>query len=445
MKIVIAGTGEVGGNLITNLSNENLQIVAIDPNPTLHEKYQHLPNVRTVQTDMLDSGTLDADLFKQVDLFLAVTNSDEANMVACLLAEQLGVKKTICRASHSLASSVKVLGVDHWINPTEICVDELLRLIMAPNSVASFPFCGEKMLLIGFRIHPFSKIVGQDFESLQADLIKQDTVLACWQCGDLTSLPSSISQQRVKSGDILYFLVYKQHLQRLRKLLGYQKSGGNKVFINGGGQVGLLLAQRLEQQKKHVKIIELNEPRSKQIASELSEALVLNIEGTNTVQLFAEGLSYADYFIAVTDHQPTNIVSAAIAAEAGVPYSITLLDHAACVPIVASNSPIYLGISPRQLTARYLSQFIHGEHIKIHFPIANSEVEFFELNININFEAGTRVADLALPQGSQVCLVERQAEVSLIQPSTQLYPKDTVVLATHRIDRRALLKIFQPE
>lgn len=449
MKIIIAGAGEVGFHLIENLRKEELDIYVIDIDAEVLEKLKQDFGVKTDHSNLIDSQFLTSTYLKDADLFLAITNSDETNMIACKLAAEAGARKTVCRIRQvdlrttTKEFSLKSLGIDWVINPVSLVADEMVRLVLTPNVVDNHLFLDQDILLTGYRMTEYSRIIGKKIETLEKEQKRFLFQIAIIQRKNNSFVPRK--EDVIKYGDVVYFIYQTKDFVPLRKILGYAQRlpKTRRVFINGGGNIGLLVAEKLEKANQEVKLIERDLSRSYHLAEILQKSLVLNFDGTDLSHLKAEGIENADYFIAVTDSEAVNITSCIQAAEQGVERTLCLVQQPEMVQIINQSTPITLGISPRALTARYLVQFIQGTNVSSYFSLINSQIEVLEVRL----ESGTNclnipLKELNLPENVLVGLIKRKNAFLMPKGETRLMAEDIILLVLHRFDREKALELF---
>ena len=449
MKIVIAGAGEVGFHLIENLSREDQDLLVIDINDDVLERLKQDYGVKTDHSNIVDSKFMSPTHLKDADLFLAITNSDETNMIACKLASEAGVKQTICRirqvdlATTKKEFSLKSLGIDWVINPVSLVADELVRLVLTPNIVDSHFFLDGKILLTGYRMTEYSRIIGRSIEALEEEFKRSLFQIAIIQRKSMSFIPQK--SDVIKYGDVVYFIYREEDFVALRRILGYAQkySKTRKIFINGGGNIGLKITEGLEKAHQEVKLIEHNLSRSYHLAESLQKSLVLNFDGTDLNQLTAEGIESADYFISVTDSESVNLTSCLLACDQGVERTICLVQQPELVQIIDQNTPLTLGISPRVSTARYLVQFIQGTNVSSYFALVNSQIEVFEIHLEPNSKClNIPLKHLSLPENVLIGMIKRKKSFLIAKGNTFLIAGDVVLLVLHRFDREKALSLF---
>ena len=451
MKLVIAGAGEVGFHLIENLCKEDLDILAVDTDGEVLKKLSSEYGIKTDQSNIIDSRFLSKSYLENVDLFLAITNSDETNMIACKTASDAGAKQTICRIRQVDFSrskkqvSLKSLGIDYIINPVSLVAEEIFHLVMAPNIVDRHEFMNGGISLLGFKIQPFSNVRNNTVAGLQKTLDPFDIQIGIIRRRELSLIPHK--ELVIEAGDIVYFFCRSEDMERLRFILGYQhkKKLQKRIFINGGGHIGVRLARKLENENHIVKIIEKETFRSYRISEALQKTLVLNFDGTDLKQLVAEGIENADYFISVTDNESINLTSCLLAADNGVERSICLVHQPEFTSIISEKTPIHLGISPRVLTTRHLARFIQESNVQSYFPLQNSHIAVLELHLNdLTPCLDVPLKDLQFPDDVMIGLIIRDKQVILPKGDHTLLAGDTILLTLHRLDRKKAMQFFQP-
>ncbi|MBU2512946.1 Trk system potassium transporter TrkA [bacterium] len=449
MKIVVAGAGEVGFNLIENLSREDLDISVIDIDAEVLDRLKQEFGVKTDYSNIIDSRYISPSYLSDADLFLAITNSDETNMIACKLASEAGAQKTICRirqidlSATNRQFSLKSLGIDWVINPVSLVADELIRIVLTPNIVDSHEFLNGDIMLTGYRMTEYSRIIGRKIGDLEKSMSKSQIQIVIFQRKNISFIPHR--DDVIKYGDIIYFIYRSKDFVTLRKVLGYaQKQAKTKrIFINGGGNIGLCLAERLEKWNQDVKVIEQDLARSYQIAEKLQKSLVLNFDGTDLDQLKAEGIENADFFIAVTDNEQINLTSSLLACEQGVERTICLVQQPELIQIISQNTPISLGISPRIISARYLVQFIQGTNVSSYFSLVNSQLEVLEVHLGPQARClNAALREINLPENVRVGIIKRSSEYLQPDANSKLKSGDIILLILHRFDRGKALEFF---
>jgi len=451
LKIIIAGAGEVGYHLIEDLYSENVEIFVTDNDPEVLEKLKADYQVQTELANIIDSSYLNRDHLEDADLFLAITNSDETNMIACKMAAEAGVKKTICRirqvdfSSADKEFALDTFGIDVVINPISIVAEELYNLVLVPNVVDSHRFMEGSASLAGYNITEHASILNKSYGEIAEDLENNFFQIAIIQRNAIPIVPSK--DERIELGDIVYFYCRTTAYQALRRYLGYTQRHlqVKRVFINGGGPLGVNLAKRLEASNIEVRIIENDIKRSHQISEILGKTWVLNFDGTDKKQLIAAGIEYADYFFSLTGNDQVNLSACLIAAQHEVERTLCLVKQPELIPILSQKTPISLGICPRLLTARHLARFIQDSTVFSYFSIGITKFEVLELNLDESTPClGISLQDLQLPGDVRIGFIKRNNELIIPTGDNSLLAGDSILLTLHRMERDQTLRYFKP-
>jgi len=452
LKIVIAGAGEVGFHLIEKLCREDHEISVIDTKLDVLERLRADFEIQTDHESIINSRFLHRTYLEKTDLFMAITNSDETNMIACKAASEAGTKKTICRIrqadlnSEKKPFSLKSLGIDWVINPVSLVANELFKLVLTPNIVDSNEFANGEILLTGYKMTDYSKILNHSLRDLEKNFLNGQFHIGIIQRKDMTIIPNK--DETIQQNDIVYFFYRSKNYHRLRIILGYNhlQSKSRHVFINGGGHMGLRVARSLEQANQNVKLIEKDLARSYHISEKLEKTLVLNFDGTDLKQLVAEGIENADFFMSVTDSEQINLTSCLLASQQGVERTICLVKQPELIPIIDQNTPISLGISPRMLTARHLLRFVQDTHVYTYFSLINSQIEILELHVNEDTLCLNQpLEDLDLPENVRIAVILRKNQFLVPSGDTVLSVNDTILVILHRLDRQKAMAFFKQE
>ena len=265
MKVLIIGAGEVGYHVIGALYRENVDIVAIDSDPSVLEQLQAEFNIKTLLGNATDGSLLEAAGAAEADLFLAITNHDETNIISCLLAGQLGAAKKIARVKtidigHDSSFTEKHhLGIELIINPYEVAAEHLANLVAFPQVTDFNQFLGDEVVLVRIPIVAGSPLADQTVISFGQNARIPQTLIALIQRDGASTMPSRDTVIHV--GDQVYFFAARNQLRRLFDFLHLRTRPSRRVFINGGGHIGYALARRLEHLPMDVRILEINEER----------------------------------------------------------------------------------------------------------------------------------------------------------------------------------------
>ena len=447
MKVVITGAGEVGYHVIGTMYREGVDIVVIDSDDAVLEQLKAEFNITTLRGNATDAAHLEKAGIADADLFLAITNFDETNIISCILAGQVSKAKKIARVKtiemgeEATFTEIRRLGIDLIINPYEVAAEHLYNLVENPQATDHHPFMDGRVLLIRLPIGPESPLVNTTLREFGLKARIPQTLIAITQRNGESHIPAGDTV--IREGDQVYFFCEAGQKDRLYTYLGQVRQPARRIFINGGGHIGYALAKRLERKYSDVRIMDISEERCEWLSDHLHNTLVLHMDGTDTAALASEGMDGVDTFLCVTNTDQVNIVSAMLAKELGARNTVALVKQPEMLPILENNELIDVAFSPRLLTARKILRFIRGEQLESFFSFVSSDIELLE----IQAQAGTpcvaaSLADLNLPKGLLVGAVQRGANIFIPRGNDQLEPGDRVLLLQQRRNRKVTNTLF---
>ena len=333
MKIIIAGAGEVGFHLAKLLSYESQNITLIDTDKqSLVYADNHL-DIRVMKGDATSISLLKDAKVNESDLVIGVTSSQTTNITFCMLAKQLGCKRTIARISNTEfidnqdTIRFSELGIDELISPEALAAEEIQLLLNKSAFNDTYEFEGGKLIMVGVSLQKTAPFVGKMVK--EAALIFSELhfmPIALKRLGtQFTVIPRG--DTIFKEGDQVYFITTPEGVDELYKLTDKKKEDIKNVMILGGSKVGFKTARDLCAKKFNVKLIEKNKEKAFDLADDLPNALVINGDGRNVELLEEESLDSMDAFIAVTGNSETNIMSCLVAKSKNIKKTIALVEN----------------------------------------------------------------------------------------------------------------------
>ncbi|MBN2283616.1 MAG: Trk system potassium transporter TrkA [Deltaproteobacteria bacterium] len=436
MRVVVIGAGEVGYNIADILSKEGNDLIIIDKN---EERLKYVAENLDVQT-IVGSGSSPQILKKarleQSEMVVAVTDSDETNIVACLLAStQSNVPLKIARIrnpdlnSNSALFDKSHLNIDLRINPEREAVLNAMNLMEYPGASEVIDFAGGNIKLAAFYVDPECVAVGKSLQQIK-EMYGHDILIASITRKDEPIIPSGKSVIREK--DHLFFFAPSEHVRSILRFFGKNTEEPQRVFILGGGSTGLMLAEMLEKKGVLTKIIEKDQERCDTLACTLDKAIILRGDGTSQDLLREENIKDADYFVAVTDDEEANVLGALLAKQLGAKKSICLINK-----IDYSNIVERVGIdgvmNPRHATIGKILHFIRKGKIISATPLRDEKAEAVEFIALETSEITNRpLKDINFPKGTIIGAVLRDNQVIIPWGETIILPGDHVILVTLR-------------
>ena len=435
MRILIIGAGEVGYHIANRLVREQHDVVVVDHVPEVIMRVQEELDVMVVEGHGARPETLVRAGIEQAELMIAVTHSDEVNMVACLLARQYGVQQSIARIhdgdveTSPLVAAGKRIGIDLMINPSRAVAEEIQRLVHMPGADEAAEFFEGRVQLISVRVHASAPIVGQQIKDIGArfpgDL---PGLIAAMQRGKTTLIPRG--ETIIEAEDHLLIIGKDPHLQANLHLLGLSPHRMKNLLIIGGGQIGLQVAQLLSQDAAgyHIKILERDAQRCRELALWLPQVLVLNGDATDLKVLQEEGIGSMDGVIVVTDDDGTNLIAALLAKTHGAREVITLVKRPDLVSLVAALG-IDAAISPRLITADAMLRYLRRGQVLSMFTSISTEAETLEMEVLPRARiVGRPLYKANIPEGVLIGAIAHGDTITIPRGDTAIEAYDRVLV-----------------
>lgn len=436
MKIIIIGAGVVGYTIAKRLSSEAQDVVIIERDEKRIREISESLDVKIIHGSgsspkvLMDAGV------GQSDIVIAVTDSDEVNMIACLIAgSQSRVPKKIARirepdyANYTQIFESDYLDLDFNINPEKAAAERILKIIEVSGAVDVAEFAEGKVKLVGIKLTPTCGAVGQKLKDLKELHPDHRVIIVAVYRGSETIIPNGSTV--LLAGDLVFAVTVPAEIPNLVKLLGRKEKAGNKVMVIGGGDIGFYLAKWLEKRGFSIKIIERNEKRAEFIADRLNKAIVIKGDGTDQNLLIEENVTDIDTFIAVTNDEEANILSSLLAKRLGANRCISLIDKPEYLSMV-STIGIDVSVSPRLASVSGILQFVRRGKILAVTQLLEERVEAIETVAMETADIVSRpLKELKFPQGSLIGAVAREdGEVIIPEGETTIQPGDKVVIFT---------------
>lgn len=438
MKVIVCGAGQVGTTIARHLARENIDVTVIDiDEEQVHEIDQNY-EVRGITGHASYPSVLKKAGAKNADMLIAVTRSDEVNMVACQVAYSLfNVKHRIARLRHAgyLAQhetglyAAEHMPIDVIISPELEIADGIERRLKTPGAFDMVPLAGDKIELLG--IHTLSEdapVIGMTIEDISTKCgLSGATVLAVLRKGRCFT-PDA--HDEIALGDDVYVLANTNDVDAVMAAFSHDEKEARRIVIVGGGNVGLHLARNLRasSRKLNLKVIERNPARAKFAARELGEDIVvLNGDALDRVLLNEAGIGSADTVITVTDDDETNIFAAVLAKEAGCSRAITLVNkrsYEALLPTLGIDAVV----NPSTLTISTVLRHIRHDSISALYTLREDFGEVIEAEITSSSRLkGQTLHSLELPRGMKIGAIIRGEDVIFPQDEIEIREGDRVV------------------
>jgi len=454
MKILILGAGQVGRTAAYHLAREEAnEVTIVDVNDELLRELQDRIDIRTIVGSGTQPHILEAAGVRDTDVLVALTNSDEVNMVACQITYSLYNKDAtrIARIRSSEFSRYPRLfegeepafAVDVTINPEQLVTESVVRLIKYPGALQVLDFADGKVRLVGIRARSGGTLVGQQLRQLPMHIEGRDARVAAIYRGDHSIKPTG--DTFIEHDDEVFFIAAANDIRAVMSGLQKRENPVKRVVIAGGGNIGYRLAQRLEAEHQ-VKLIERDQRQARRISEHLSNTIVLNGDAADEELLLEENIDTADVFVAVTNAEEANILSSLLAKRLGCHKVMALINRPAYAELMESGT-IDVAFSPQQITiGSLLAHVRRGDVVRVH-SLRRGAAEAIEAIAhgmqNDSRVIGQRIEDIPLPEGASISAVVRGDEVIIAHHDTVIQRDDHVILfLTDRRHIEAVERLF---
>ena len=451
MKIIILGAGQVGSSVAANLCNEANDITIIDTNPANLQHLQDRFDLRTIvgfgsHPDILtQAGAQDADMI------IAVTNSDETNMIACQVAYTLfrtptkiaRIRENQYQAHHELFAQ-EALPIDVLINPEQQVTDHIHRLIEFPGALQVMDFADGRVQLVAAKAFYGGPLVGHQLRELPEQLPGVETRVVAIYRRHEAIIPRGDTV--IETGDDVFFIAAPKHIRTVMSEFRRLDSPNKRIVVAGGGNIGKRLALALEN-RCQIKIIENNPDRAQQISEELEHSYVLLGDAADEDLLIEENIDQTDVFCALTNADEANIISSMLAKRLGAKTVMALINRAAYVDLVQRDI-IDVAISPQQATiGSLLAHVRRGDVVRVH-SLRRGAAEAIEAiahgDQNSSQVVGRTIEEIELPPGTTIGAIVRNDKVIMVHHDTRIEAEDHVILiVTNKKHVRDVERLFQ--
>ena len=431
MKIIIVGAGEVGFHIAEKLSQENQDVFLIDKDP---DKIKRITENLDVQA-LLGSGTspemLKTSGITNADMLVAATDSDEVNLISCLLARNMNqyilkvvrIRNTEYMKERDLFGR-DLLGIDQIINPESVMVETIRNLMMVPGASDVIDFEDGQVKLVGITIGSDSPLAGRQLLSL--DGIEGRVLVGAIVRGEQVFIPHG--KDTIETNDLVYIVSKSDEMDHLLNLFNIQDEGLRRVIIVGAGQTGAALATALDKTRINVKIIDKDSERCTRLAEKLGRVIVINGDGTDRDLLQEENISNADFMVAITGDEESNVLISLLAKRLGVKRNITRINKLSYIPIVSAIG-IDTVVSSRLSAVRAILQYIRRGKIISVAPLKGEHAEAIEAEaLETSDIVNIPLHKVKFPKGALVGAILRDARIIIPRGDSVIKPKDRLII-----------------
>ncbi len=454
MKILILGAGQVGRTAAQSLAGEPAnEVTVIDVNEQALRDLQDRIDIRAVAGNASYPSVLESAGIADTDILIALTNSDEVNIVACQIAQLL--YRTPTRIARIRAAEYTSrpqlfaeggLAVDVWISPEELVTDYIAHLLSNPGALQVVDFADGRVQLAGVRARPEGLLVGKPLRTLREHLPETDIrVAAIYRDGRL--LPAA-GDTVIAEGDEIFFVAARDDLTKMLAELRKRLPKVRKLVIAGAGNIGLRLARTLENSHQ-IKLIERDPRRARRASEILQNAIVLQGDAADEELMIEENVDSADVFAALTNSDEANVMAAMLAKRLGASRVMALVSRPAYEELM-DNRNIDVVISPQTITiGSLLAHVRRGDVVRVH-SLRRGIAEAIEVVVHGAAERsrviGRRIEEVELPPGASIVAIARGEQVVMAHHDTLIETEDhLIVFLADRRHVEAVERLFQGE
>jgi len=447
MKILILGAGQVGSSAAYHLSREEAnEVTVVDMRAEVLRELQDRLDIRTVVGHAAYPDVLERAGADDADIIVALTDTDETNMVACQVAYTLYHTPTkiarIRSAEYMTARKLftqDAIPVDVRISPEQLVCEYVEQLILYPGALQVLDFADGRVRLVGAKADHSGTLVGQKIATLKEHIPNTEGRIAAIYRDGKSLEPTG--DTIINDGDEVFFIAARQDVRVFMSEMRKLEDPVRRVVIAGGGNIGVQLALALEQSNQ-VKIIERNPDRARYISEQLNKAIVLVGDAADEELLLEENIDSVDVFCALTNAEEANILSAMLAKRLGAQKVMALINRPSYAELVESGS-IDIAISPQQVTiGSLLAHVRRGDVVKVH-SLRRGAAEAIEAVAHGDQResnvVGRKIEELELPRGTSIVAIVRGDQVIMAHHDTVIETDDHVIL--FMTDRRKIDKI----
>lgn len=437
MKIIIIGAGEVGFHVANRLCEENKNVVIIDINATAVQQVSEQLDVQTIHGSGSNPAVLEEAGLKQAEIMLAVTDSDETNLVACLVADLISPNtKKLARIREGAWNQyydqfhVNPPHIDSIINPEIEVVKTIEKLLVVPGAVDVGEFEDGRIKFVGIILDAKSKLCGVKLSDMATVLDDSPPLIASLVRGDEVIIPTG--KDRLKPNDLVYVVSKDASLVDTLKLFDKHEEELKRVLIVGGGRIGYRLAKRLEEKSVHTKIIERDKDRCSILAVNLNKTVVLCADGSDQKFLTSENIQDMNAVVTVTDDEETNILVSLLSKRLGVRKAITKVDRLSYFNLMSAIG-IHRIVSPRLSAINSILQHVRRGKILSDITLKGEHAEVIEaVALETSNIVGKPLRKISFPKGALLASIITKQEIIIPSGDSVVNPGDRIIIFAKR-------------
>ncbi len=437
MRILIAGGGQVGALIARRLVREKNEVVIVEQNADRCVQLEEMLDAKIVRGSAASVRTLRDAGIGDSEMLIAVTQSDEVNLLACMIAQaESKVRVKVAR--------MRTHEVDHWrrltaktglqidliIHPETDVADRIMRVVRIPGVSDILNFAGGEARLFGMNVDADSWLAGKTLEELDRSGPPENSLIVLIFRGAQVIIPHGA--QDLRPGDHIYTMATRQNLDQVLTFMGIEKNDSfERVMIVGGKQIGIRVAEMLEDQGARTKLFEKDAARCEKIAAMLKKTVVINGDGTDQATLEEENIAGVDAFLALTNEDEVNIIASLLARRLQAKKVVALINRPHYLPM-SQRLGINTIVTPRLAAVDRILQFVRKGRVLSVTTFREEEAEAIELIATDSKKyVGRRLRDIRFPRGAIVgAIVRPDGEVLVPRGDASIHPRDRVIFFT---------------
>jgi trk system potassium uptake protein TrkA len=436
LKIIIVGAGEVGYHIARHLALENKDVVVIDQNPEAIRRVSESLDVQVIAGSGSSPVVLEEAGIRNAEIILAVTNSDETNLVACMMADMLSPStKKLARIrngdfdKYHATFQEQAPHIDTIINPEIEVVKTIYSLMNVPGAVDVGEFADGRIKFVGIYLGKQSRLAGVRLMDLPE------------KTGDIRPLIAAVVREeeliiprgndRLMPGDLVYFISENEKLSETLKVFDKYEQTPRRVLIIGGGRIGFRLAMLLEEKSIHCKIIDNNPDRCSMLAEKLNKTVVLCGDGSDQGLLAEENIQEMDVVVTLTDDEETNVLASLLATRMGARKSITQITRFSYFPLLTAIG-IEQVVSPRLSAINTILQHIRRGKVLSVISIKEQAEVLETVALETSDIVDKPLKDISFPKGAMVAGIIRNDKIIIPTGSSVIAPQDRIIIFARR-------------
>ncbi len=445
MRILIIGLGRMGYSLAEQLESEGHRVYGIDTDKESVERASVKLDIMVVQGSGCSLSTLRELDVEGADLAIAASGSDEINIVSCLVARELGIKRCIARIeSEELANNLREmplssLGIDEFVNPREETVRRLADIIRTPGTTMTAEFDDGKFQLRGLRVEKESQLTSRPLVELQPLFVEHFLVPAV-QRGDQLIIPRG--NFTIQTGDIIYVLLQTNTFKHFMSLFEFDHSRTKRVFVYGASMLGIELVEALESTIPEVILLEEDWNKRQNASLQIHNSAIINGSPQDMTLMQDLKISTADFFVGVGDKEEENFASALLAKQMGSRYGVMITDHPDHVELF-DTLPIDAVVSPAVVSVGAILKAARSGAVLSMFNIAGGRGEALELVAQAGSKnVGKPLKEISFPEGAMVAAIANEEGFQIASGNTVIKAGSTIILISKKKNIKAALELF---